>query len=386
MGVIEAHYPDRGQENVARNTNIVVTFVEPLAPDSVIDNNGTPDDLSDDLINSDNIFILRASDDNNDGPFVPAKAAISEDGRTILMDPIDLLGSSEEHIRYRVLLGEGISNFNGRPAFGNFGAYEWEFEVGTFIDNDPPFIKSIYPVPDSTHPRNVVIQINFNEAMNPLTVAGVVRRGFEDITVRAGGGDLVDGGFTISNQYKTVEFITTDLCGTNSCGEDIFCLPGSATLTTLIRAATVGLQPPAATFPYDGVTDAAGNSFDGNIDGIAQGSPDDDFSWSFSTTSEIDLTAPFITRVSPDPFSTQVSQTDVITATFSKPLLFKSINRQSVQLDGAASYTLNSVTEGDESTIRIGHSPFAEESTITPIMTSGLRDLYQNCYNPCIGP
>lgn len=384
-GVIESHYPDRGQTDVARNTNIMVTFFQPILEETVVNRNGTPEDSSDDTLNTQNIRILRAIDDSAEGPFVAARASMSEDGRSIIIDPIDFLGTPDENIRYKVILGEGISTSSGRPAFGNFGAYEWEFEVGTFIDLDPPIVESVFPITDTTQPRNVVIQINFNEAMNPLTVTGDVAKGFENISARLGSGERIDGTFVISNQYRTVEFITTDLCGTNSCGEDVFCLPGNQDISVLAIAAAVSIQPPQAAFPFNGVTDAAGNSLDGNVDGGAEGTPIDDYQFSFQTTDQIDLTAPQITNVTPAPFATLVDRDAPVSATFSKPLLFKSINRESVQLEGA-DYRIISSTKNGESTIRLDHSAFTEDATFTPAITSGVRDLYQNCYNPCIGP
>jgi len=117
-GIIESHYPDRGQTDVARNTNIMVTFFQPILAESVIDNNGTPDDASDDTINSQNIRILRAADDSAEGPFVAALGAISEDGRSIVIDPIDFLGSPDENVRYKVILGEGITTATVARIFG----------------------------------------------------------------------------------------------------------------------------------------------------------------------------------------------------------------------------------------------------------------------------
>lgn len=93
-------------------------------------------------------------------------------------------------------------------------------------------------------PRNVVVQINFNEAVNPITTTGevsIVDNGDGDqvsSTLAGGSFDIIlpsidiggtdeyiAGNWVISNQYRTVEFITKDKCGVNSCGEDVYCLP-----------------------------------------------------------------------------------------------------------------------------------------------------------------
>lgn len=180
-------------------------------------------------------------------------------------------------------------------------------------------------------PMNSTIQINFTEAINPVSVsgsAGDVRQTIQVIndspTARVGGtacaqnsgclsykcendicvGDYVDGQFDISNGYKTVEFRTNNECGMNGCGEKIYCLPADSNLQVKINTANLapcltnddcstkspynicadnsGLfkscrnssnenYPLANTSPLVGVTDAAFNALDGNRDGNADG-------------------------------------------------------------------------------------------------------------------
>jgi hypothetical protein len=139
-------------------------------------------------------------------------------------------------------------------------------------------------------------------------------------------------------------------------------------------------------FPFDGVTDSAANSLDGNLDGAAQGNPDDNYGFRFSTTDQVDLTPPVITTVSPGPYDTNVSLSNPLSATFSKPILFSSINHSSLQVANLPSFTLSASTTGNQSTISIEHGGLSEETTYTPAITSDLRDLYQNCYRPCVGP
>lgn len=384
IGVIESHYPDRGQTGVARNTNIMVSFVEPMLAESLIDTKGTAD-TADDVVNAKNIFILKASDDDKNGPFVAARAALSEDGRDLVIDPIDLLGSSDSNTMYRAILGEGISTATGKSAFGNFGAYSWEFEVGTFVDLEPPRVVSVIPKLDQTYARNIVVQVTFSEAMNPIAVSGDTTKGFNKLVVRAQSGEVVGGRFTISNQYRTAEFITNEQCGVNSCGQDVFCLPSNAKLSARLRAAAVSAQAPAAVFPFDGVVDAAGNSLDGNADGAAQGSPADDFAWSFQTTDQVDLRAPVVRSVSPQPYATLVPRDSQINITFDKPMWLKSISRQSVQVPDL-DYQISSSVEDAQTLVRLLHAGLGEDATYTPNVTSNVKDIYQNCYQPCVGP
>ncbi len=384
IGVIESHYPDRGQTDVARNTNIMVSFVEPMLLESLIDTKGTADS-ADDVINNKNIFILKAADNDKTGPFVLARAALSEDGRDLVMDPIDLLGSSEANTKYRVILGEGINTANGKSAFGNFGAYSWEFEAGTFVDLEAPRVVSVIPKLDQTYARNIIVQVTFSEAMNPLAVSGDTTKGFNKMVVRAQSGEVVGGRFTISNQYRTAEFITNEQCGVNSCGQDVFCLPSNAKLSARLRAAGVSAQPPTAIFPFDGVVDAAGNSLDGNADGAAQGSPADDYAWSFQTTDKVDLRAPIVRTVSPQPYATLVPRDSHIDITFDKPMWLKSISRQTIQIAGL-DYQISSSVEDTQTLVHLLHAGLGENATYTPDVTSNVKDIYQNCYQPCVGP
>jgi len=180
-------------------------------------------------------------------------------------------------------------------------------------------------------PRNTVIQINFNEPVNPIMISGDAQNVYDYIRVinNATGalvngdacmdnteclsyncqsniceGNSLTGKFMVSNMFRTVEFISDDECGVNGCGETIYCLPGSSELAVEMEAANlkectsdndcVNLTPynscidsglgysvcqsdetvnyplsnPAA---MDGIMDAAINSLNGNRDVAADG-------------------------------------------------------------------------------------------------------------------
>lgn len=152
--------------------------------------------------------------------------------------------------------------------------------------------------------RNTIIQINFNEAINPATVADYIA------VNRLGQGAVTGYSMEISNQYKTVELIGSEECGTNSCGDKIFCWPvegqsqfyGVSVISATLMSASdsrcsawggaddghgrcvkdIGGQK--VFYPFspavDGVVDMSWNSFNGSFDtyqsnnkvlGIAQG-------------------------------------------------------------------------------------------------------------------
>lgn len=168
-------------------------------------------------------------------------------------------------------------------------------------------------------PRNVVIQINFNEAINPMNISGdaVDLANYLKVKCISGpncnvanphlfacGGDLcVRGNFKVSNVYKTTEFVSDNECAINACGDSIYCLPADSNIEVDVRAANLdgcvncatkspysdcvadalgthchdlaaGIMYPLADFSAglpNGIVDAAGNSLDGDRSGDAEG-------------------------------------------------------------------------------------------------------------------
>ncbi|MEK7516419.1 MAG: hypothetical protein AAB562_02380 [Patescibacteria group bacterium] len=464
-GPIESHFPPRNAPppDIPRNTNIVVTFKMPIDPASVIEDTNGSGVFGDDgdRLNAANVKIIAvdaiAAGGIGETPvtsFVTNVAArITPDNRTVVFDPEGLLGSPSAMVRYAVRLTSGITDANGAPVFppdisGGAG-YEWRFDMSTFIDLTPPQVDDILPRPCAGGgcPRNALVQVNFNEPVDPTSVSGIVPDSFSNITVRAG--DVpVAGEFRIVNQYLTVEFVTADLCGTNSCGGDVFCLPGGSDITVTVKAATLGPEPPSSVLPYDGVVDMAANSLDGNRDSVAQGpevmtnkppyslenpnsaTQGDDVVRNFRTSNLIDLNPPTILSVDPGLNIGDVSLDVPVTITWSKLMSFGSLSNATVGLDASPPalggefwygvWNLNLDANGDPPTSlspfrsrsEIRHAPFfpslcAEPPYATcstdndcdlggsvscnrqdywPGVTSGARDLYQNCFFPGAGP
>jgi len=199
-------------------------------------------------------------------------------------------------------------------------------------------------------PKNAIIQVNFNEAIMPITVSGEAEDVENYIRVKCVSGNCsgehffqcngeacVKGRFMVSNIYRTVEFISDNKCGVNTCGEDIYCLPENSNLKVELVAANLdvcasdsdcstrtpfntcdtvcqdsnGINYPLSSLPMDGIMDVALNSLDGNRDGDADGpvsfynenSPDssfgDNYKWSFFINDQIYLTPPVITSTGP---------------------------------------------------------------------------------------
>jgi hypothetical protein len=224
-----------------------------------------------------------------------------------------------------------------------------------------------------------------------------------------------------------VEFRTNDKCGTNSCGGDVFCLPGNASIQVLVKAATLGDAPPEALVPPDGVTDVAGNSLDGNKDGTAQGSERDtvegvdNFGLNFRTNNTIDLTPPEIEDVTPEPSQGRIAFNALVEMRFSKVMSIGSFTSENIILEDnqraecAVWFTLGGVNLKADGTLVekpedlaaktkaiIYHGNFlpSEETTTcadgkpidqTPVMyypraTHNVKDVYQNCFFEPRGP
>jgi hypothetical protein len=434
-GIIESHLPQRDARDVPRNTPIVITFKEPVRLDSFIKDwtpatSGTVTGLNDDAIK-----IYPTSDRGTALTSAQARVRYTPDRKTFVIRPVDLLGNPTSNTDYTVeLLGgsSGIILEDGTQAFGGAFAsgYRWQFQVSTVIDTTPPRITSVIPSDGGTFAPNIVVQINFNEPVDPTATAGPWSgsSGFNNIEVRAtpaSGPDVRPSGeFKISNGYRTVEFTTDLACGTNSCGTTVYCLPTDASIAVIAKAATLSDTPPQAFLSgsgYDGVVDMVGNSLDGNGDSDSQGSDtdsiagNDDYGWTFGTAGEPNLAAPRIE--STDPIAGDLADSSNLpldsnpTADFDSVLQSSTVNSETVELQtnepssmadtfwwalytdpltaaGAIAGVGDIATKGR---LTIDHrlytpasstAPGAVVPTYQPIIHSGVQNVYQNCFNP----
>ena len=397
-GVINSHYPERNQTGVPRNTKIIITFKEAMDPATLI---------SGQSINQQNIKIYQTESGAADAVTFPVGATKTEDNKTFVFSPSQYLGSPSEKIWYSVALSKNVKKASGASAFAGAVAelaYDWMFEVGTYVDNTPPKIDSVVPAPASTEARNVVVQINFSEALDPTAAAGATRNGFANIKVMDdAAASLIAGNFYISNQYRTVEFLTDSECGINSCGQTVYCLPANKRIKVLAAAANL-LVPgaPLAAYPANGLVDLAGNSLDGNGNGTAEGpsakpfnadnathqGEGDNYVWTFSTNNLINLTPPLVESVEPTVNGAGVDLFAVPWARFNKLLQSSTLTTDSVSLkSGSAAYNywVRVANSGGKSTISLKHDQFAENQEYSVQLNSGIKDIYQNCYTPCSG-
>jgi hypothetical protein len=425
-GIIEYHLPERNATDVPRNTPVIITFKEAIQPASFIEGwtestSGTVNGL-----NSANVQLYRSDDPKTALASSAARVSFTQDRKTFVIRPVDLLGSPTNNVKYSVKLRGGNSGImleKGGPAFGgSYGqGYEWMFEVSTFVDTTPPQVLAAIPYAGGKYARNIVIQVTFNEAVDPTGATGLFQNGsgFTNMSVRPNGGlgTPLDGEYRISNKYKTVEFLTTDKCGVNSCGKDVFCLPPDATLEVLVKAATLSSQPPMAQFTnqgFDGITDVVGNSLDGNANKTAEGSPQDNYVWTFGTSNEVKLAPPKILETVPDASPGQGQSNrpldEPVSAIFDTLLQSSTLNSEAARIEPLGPAETNPDTfwysvsmelltanntpikqneVADRAAVIIKHRPYqpsglkpTELNYYNPFLLSDIQDAFQNCFNP----
>lgn len=390
---IETHYPARDEKNIPRNVKILITFREAIRENSIRAEDGT-------LISSSIRLYQISPTPTPDGLSVPASVTMSDDGKTVVISPINLLGIPDATSLYGVTLTSSVLTSGGESLFGNTGGYSWQFEVSGLVDNEPPRITHVFPtIPsqdqESSVARNALVQITFSEALDPSLVSG------EKITVQdLETGAFVAGTILVGNQYRTVTFVPRELCGTNNCKEPVYCFPEKGgRYQVSVKAATLAQQrtqesPHRAAYPYNGIVDAAGNSLDGggkngvDRNGKADGPPADNFVWTFTITKNLEVTAPSIESVNPPRDGTKVDVTAPIDITFSKYMDLNSLHQGSIYLSNDVSYWVESEQDATSTRThaRVVHDPLKKDMLYQPEVRASARDVYQNCYNPCTGP
>lgn len=367
---VESIYPEPGQAEVPRNTVIIVTFREEVKPETIMGGDGK-------ILTDGRIMIYKDSDrETRAANFIQGIKVATTDNKTFVFTPNAYLGSSVGSTWYTIYLSSAIQKISGGGIFDTCSKdyLEWNFEVNNKLDLNPPQVNvgGVFPLPDSASPTNSVVQINFNEAINPMMVSGSADDVKDYIRViKVGESGYLQGRFIVSNQYKTVEFLSDDQCGVNGCGEKIYCLPASSEIKVELSAAVLvactinsdcdayspyntctgghcqDASPSPKNYPtassLNGIVDVASNSLDGNRNGSAVGpisffnenSPDvsmgDNYQWSFFTGEKADTNPPKILSVSPN--ASEADLADPIIITFDKKMMFSSLRTGDKTID-----------------------------------------------------
>ncbi len=498
--IIKDHYPRPNQVNVARNTKIAVTFAEPILPSSLITNTNqtcwskmgfiepvkiAPDACLKDKDGKDLEYYGDCVDLNNDQAInwetecdqvrtdavqvfpkeqatsttktyakMAALAVYDQEKKATVFTfrPLEPLGSDLKNVWNTVKLigGEnknvGIKRLDGTDIFPQqfiSKFYAWNFETNTTLDLTPPHVVSTRPKAGQTIARNIIVQINFNEPVDPTVTQGVLgdNSAFTNIIF---GNPNVKGEWRISNGYSTLEFISAEECGQNSCGEKMYCLPVSncsptdlnctADYNGLVRTAAL-LNAAENSFvaqPFTGVNDMAGNALDNGPDNKADGllatipgqttkhkpqlpgnfktvaeneKVPDNFFWGFKVKNAIDNTVPYIKQVTPNLEGEGVGGKDLVKIYFSKPMWYSTIpkgsgvieypanvtGRDGIQLEDFPYYFEMAPAEGGENTVATAQHPrdFGTGNLdlyYFPFVSSTVKAENQNCLYPGRGP
>ena len=293
-------------------------------------------------------------------------------------------------------------------------------------------------------PRNSIIQINFSEPINPLTVVGNSDDVANTISVQTT--TSIHGRFVISNQYRTLEFIPNEECGVNACGEKIYCLPASSTITVTLKAASLascssnsdcvsktpytdcfsyscrraeGDHYPLAYLPLSsGIVDASFNSLDGNrnmkvvgpVNYYSENDEDsaqgDNYKWFFAVSDEIDLTPPKLQAASLNPSLTleHAPLNQAIDFSFDKLMMASTLASGETVINNNHHHLINLFSAGlapsywitsepidmgipdgypDFTKVTVNHSQLSDATKYSVEIGSGVKDIRQNCFKPC---
>jgi hypothetical protein len=164
---VQSVYPENGQRDVPRNTSIIISFKEPVGLSSVcVNQNGdacTCDNSACSLINPEVIRLFKNSlgdacdnscpEDSANTNITEVAVAVSSDQKTLVLTPLDYLGSQENNIYYNVKVTSDLKKSNGVSMFQFCSTSDlyWGFEVSTRLDLTPPQVVSghLYPQPDN---------------------------------------------------------------------------------------------------------------------------------------------------------------------------------------------------------------------------------------------
>ncbi len=455
--IIRDHYPFRDQTGVKRNEAISVTFAEPIDPATIIDDvqldgifgncdteaeNYTPethcDKVKQDAVE---IHVMLEGPDDEKNLVEAAAYTMFEDGEeqnayTFVFDPFEFLGEPGQEVWYTVILKKQIEKKNevgGEKVSAFFGQksdfYSWDFQTDGELDLTAPEVVNTHPTDGSVSARNTYIQINFSEAINPISIQGLVTaekqaKNLLFNTLTDSGEAKPTGEWRISNGYRTVEFISDQACGQNSCGGILYCLPltcqgadCSDNYSVAIRTAALK-DKNAGTFEsikFTGVVDMAFNALDGFPNGSPEGKPPseavpgstkepadakpDNYAWNFKIENKIDRSSPFIESTAPAIDKGFVKSNELLTIAFNRPMLFSSLYSPGIHIeeypDDPAIDNLWYVPFMDlsksstKTVLDMAHRAFGPNDGdyyYFPRISSQILALNGNCYYPGRGP
>jgi hypothetical protein len=252
--------------------------------------------------------------------------------------------------------------------------------------------------------------------------------GYRNIVIAGQNNAPIDvrGTWNVSNNYKTVAFTPNEVCGQNSCGDVMYCLPVTCEdgeqctngFSTLVRTAQ-SLPDSFEARPFTGVTDLAGNALDtsaiegtfGRGNGVRELPPapqnieqidpnelvPDNFYFTFLVENRVNRTAPYITQVEPPLDGSDIPAEAPLTITFSDRMLAQtfagiSLEEYPANVDGIDDIWYrhqSSVNDAGQTVVTTRHREFGPNNRdlyYFVSVSSSVQNIYQNCMYPGRGP
>ncbi|WP_207679005.1 Ig-like domain-containing protein [Desulfonema magnum] len=306
--VITSVSPENGAENVSLNTNITVTFSEPMNPSAITSGS------------------FSVSDDS--GNAIGGTPAYDHANMTATFRPVAL----DYETAYTVTIGPGVTDLAGNPLRD---VSEWSFSTLPEPDTEPPVITSVSPENGAENVLlNTKITVTFSEPMNPSAITS--------------------GSFSVSDDSGNA------IGGTPAYDH--------ANMTATFRPVALDYETAYTVTIGPGVTDLAGNPLK------------DIFEWSFVTITEPDITPPEIRFVSPDNDADNVELDTKITVAFSEPVDSSSITNETFSVSDDSGNAVGGTPDYDHANMTATFQPAAldYDTAYTVIITTDVKDLDGN--------
>jgi len=231
---------------------------------------------------------------------------------------------------YTATLTTGVQDLAGNPLAAN---YTWTFTTGTAPDTTAPVVSSTDPASNATAVAvNANVAATFSEAVSPTTVTPVT--------------------FTLMRG-------TTAVAGTISIGpvNTVIFNPTAALLGNTLHTATL----------TTGVKDLAGNALAAN------------YTWTFTTGTAPDTTAPVVSTTSPIANATGVAVNATVAATFSEAINPTTVTTLSFTLMRGATAVTGTIAVGPVNTVTFTPSAAMLGNTVyTATLSTAIKDLAGN--------
>ncbi len=415
---VQAVNPFPNATNVPLNTVIQIAYNQPLLAGS---------------INSTNVVLYEYST----GKYLTPTLSLSANGQVINIKPTSNLIAASQYYAY-ISYGGSVTNADGVAV----RAYELNFTAGVATDTAAPTILSLAPPNSAANiGTNTLVSVNFNKAINPISVTG------STIALTAGSTTEMPSSIAFTPDYKRVSITPqaplpagtqmavaingvtsqagvsvasqtthfTTAAGPNFVGpyviesnvqsgqtvgtNAVFAMqfdepidpgsvnPGGVTTDVLLQDDSTGYVATNISFSADlttvflapKATLTAGHQFQMCSYYITDlsGNPQQNFCIGFYTGTGVDTTGPVVQRVNPPSGSTGVGINAPVDILFNEPISGASLSGVTLKQGSTIVPTVTSLYDGDKGVILLPMVPLAPNTTYT-ISVTGVLDITGN--------